>query len=64
MWKKGTTTLFLQDKKIQVDNRLQRFRNKTLAIPDVKIEDSGNYTCQVVAEKVIEVTHFLQVVSE
>ncbi|KAK6623749.1 hypothetical protein RUM43_009602 [Polyplax serrata] len=64
MWKNSSNTLWVDTTRMKQDDRLMKHRNNTLVIRRVNMHDSGQYTCQVVAEDIIQVTHTLNVVSE
>ncbi|KAK6618971.1 hypothetical protein RUM44_003352 [Polyplax serrata] len=62
MWKNSSNTLWVDTTRMKQDDRLMKHRNNTLVIRRVNMHDSGQYTCQVVAEDIIQVTHTLNVV--
>lgn len=64
MWKNSSLTLWVDGRRMNANSRVEEFKNNTLVIRRVNMHDSGQYTCQVVADKIIQVTHTLNVVSK
>ncbi|EEB13645.1 protein CEPU-1 precursor, putative [Pediculus humanus corporis] len=62
MWKNSSLTLWVDGRRMNANSRVEEFKNNTLVIRRVNMHDSGQYTCQVVADKIIQVTHTLNVV--
>ncbi|KAK7869106.1 hypothetical protein R5R35_006579 [Gryllus longicercus] len=61
MWLNGTQTITIKDSILGDKERVSRFPNMTLLIKNVRPEDSGTYTCQIVSQPLANLTHYLKV---
>ncbi|GLH00446.1 Interference hedgehog [Gryllus bimaculatus] len=61
MWLNGSQTITVKDSILGDKERVSRFPNMTLLIKNVRPEDSGTYTCQIVSQPLANLTHYLKV---